>query len=50
MRIVKLPTLTEFTLTNFKSYNNTSKLPLGTLTTLIGANASGKSNLIEGLL
>ncbi len=40
--------LTEFTLSNFKSYKN-SRLPLGSLTVLIGANASGKSNIIEGL-
>ena len=40
--------LTEFTIANFKSYS-TSRLPLGSLTVLIGANASGKSNAIEGL-
>jgi AAA15 family ATPase/GTPase len=40
--------LTEFTLANFKSYS-TSSLPLGSLTVLIGANAAGKSNAIEGL-
>jgi predicted ATPase len=40
--------LTEFTLNNFKSYR-TSKLPLGSLTVLIGANAAGKSNALEGL-
>ncbi|GAB4299427.1 MAG: ATP-binding protein [Oscillatoriaceae cyanobacterium] len=40
--------LTEFTLANFKSYRESS-LPLGALTLLIGANASGKSNAIEGL-
>jgi predicted ATPase len=40
--------LTEFRLSNFKSYKN-SRLPLAPLTVLIGANASGKSNLIEGL-
>lgn len=38
----------EFTLTNFKSYS-TSRLPLGSLTVLIGANAAGKSNALEGL-
>ena len=38
----------EFTLANFKSYN-TSRLPLGALTVLIGANAAGKSNALEGL-
>ncbi|BAZ52323.1 hypothetical protein NIES4103_49830 [Nostoc sp. NIES-4103] len=40
--------LTEFTLANFKSYK-TSRLPLGSLTVLIGANAAGKSNALEGL-
>jgi predicted ATPase len=40
--------LTEFTLSNFKSYKN-SRLPLRPLTVLIGANASGKSNIIEAL-
>ena len=40
--------LTEFSLSNFKSYKN-GRLPLGPLTVLIGANASGKSNIIEGL-
>ncbi len=40
--------LTEFSLSNFKSYKN-GRLPLGPLTVLIGANASGKSNVIEGL-
>lgn len=40
--------LEEFTLANFKSYK-TSRLPLGSLTVLIGANAAGKSNVIEGL-
>jgi predicted ATPase len=40
--------LTEFTLANFKSYRN-SRLPLGSLTLLIGANAAGKSNALEGL-
>jgi predicted ATPase len=40
--------LTEFTLTNFKSYRE-ARFPLGPLTLLIGANASGKSNAIEAL-
>jgi len=40
--------LTEFTLANFKSYK-TSRLPLGALTVIIGANAAGKSNAIEAL-
>lgn len=38
----------EFRLENFKSYKKAT-LPLSTLTLLIGANASGKSNLLEGL-
>jgi predicted ATPase len=48
--------LTEFTLANFKSYStggtlsmSKSRLPLGSLTVLIGANAAGKSNALEGL-
>jgi predicted ATPase len=40
--------LTEFTLANFKSYRKSS-LRLGSLTLLIGANAAGKSNALEGL-
>jgi recombinational DNA repair ATPase RecF len=40
--------LTSFTLTNFKSYRE-ARFPLGPLTLLIGANASGKSNAIEAL-
>ncbi|MBO3458771.1 ATP-binding protein [Aetokthonos hydrillicola Thurmond2011] len=40
--------LTEFTLANFKSYI-TSRLPIGSLTVLIGANAAGTSNALEGL-
>lgn len=40
--------LSEFTLTGFKSYS-AGHLPLGALTVLMGANASGKSNAIEGL-
>jgi energy-coupling factor transporter ATP-binding protein EcfA2 len=42
------PILTSFTLTNFKSYRE-ARFPLGPLTLLIGANASGKSNAIEAL-
>lgn len=41
-------TLTGVTLENFKSYRK-SVLPITPLTVLIGANASGKSNAIEGL-
>jgi predicted ATPase len=33
----------------FKSYGELQRLPLATLTVLIGANASGKSNLLEAL-
>lgn len=40
--------LTSFSLENFKSYDR-AFLPLSELTVLIGANASGKSNLIEAL-
>ena len=40
--------LTAITLENFKSYRQAT-LPLSALTMLIGANASGKSNVIEGL-
>ncbi|MHC5830885.1 MAG: AAA family ATPase, partial [Nostoc sp.] len=48
--------LTEFTLASFKSYSTSDtlslskgRLPLGSLTVLIGANAAGKSNALEGL-
>jgi len=37
-----------FSLANFKSFA-AADLPLAELTVLVGANASGKSNLIEGL-
>lgn len=40
--------LKAFTLRSFKSYAD-ARLPLGPLTVLIGANASGKSNALEGL-
>lgn len=40
--------LSNFTVENFKSYRNAT-LELAPLTVLIGANASGKSNLIEAL-
>ncbi len=40
--------LRAFTLRSFKSYAE-ARLPLGPLTVLIGANASGKSNALEGL-
>ncbi|MBF0439720.1 MAG: AAA family ATPase [Magnetococcales bacterium] len=40
--------ITEIALANFKSYQE-ARLPLAPLTVLIGANASGKSNAIEGL-
>ena len=37
------------TFKNFKSYQTEARLPLAPLTVLMGANASGKSNAIEGL-
>lgn len=40
--------ITAITLNNFKSYQE-ARVPLGPLTVMIGANASGKSNAIEGL-
>lgn len=40
--------LTAITLCNFKSYQK-AEVKLGPLTVMIGANASGKSNAIEGL-
>lgn len=40
--------LNSFELQDFKSYGE-ARLPLGALTVLIGANASGKSNAIEAL-
>ena len=40
--------LKKFTIDNFKSYRH-GELPLAPLSVLIGANASGKSNAIEGL-
>jgi predicted ATPase len=40
--------LTSITLESFRSYGE-ARLPLAPLTVLIGANASGKSNAIEGL-
>lgn len=41
--------LTSFHLKNFKSFKQNAVLPLGSLTVLIGANAAGKSNALEGL-
>lgn len=40
--------LDSFSVANFKSFS-VADLPLADLTVLVGANASGKSNLIEGL-
>ncbi len=40
--------LASFSVANFKSYK-LAKLPLAPLTVLVGANASGKSNLIEAM-
>ncbi|MCW5255948.1 ATP-binding protein [Verminephrobacter aporrectodeae subsp. tuberculatae] len=41
--------LTSFHLRNFKSFQQDAVLPLASLTVLIGANAAGKSNALEGL-
>ena len=41
--------LTTFTCRDFKSFRGEAALPLGPLTVLIGANAAGKSNVIEAL-
>ena len=41
--------LSSFTVENFKSYHQASSLKLAPLTVLIGANAAGKSNVIEAL-
>ncbi|MBF0435343.1 MAG: AAA family ATPase [Magnetococcales bacterium] len=41
--------LAAITLKNFRSYRQQARLPLSSLTVLIGANASGKSNAIEGV-
>lgn len=41
--------LTSFHLSNFKSFRQNAVLPVGSLTVLIGANAAGKSNALEGL-
>ena len=41
--------LTSFHLRNFKSFKQDTVLPLASLTVLIGANAAGKSNALEGL-
>ncbi len=40
--------LTRLTLTNFKSYRE-AVLPLAALTFMVGANASGKSNMLEAM-
>lgn len=41
--------LTSFHLRHFKSFQQEAVLPLASLTVLIGANAAGKSNALEGL-
>ena len=41
--------LTSFTVERFKSYEQEATLHLAPLTVLIGANASGKSNIVEAL-
>jgi ABC-type branched-subunit amino acid transport system ATPase component len=43
-----LAVLSSFSLENFKSYESAT-LPLAPLTVLVGANAAGKSNLIEAM-
>lgn len=48
MGAVGLQMLIDFTIRDFKSFER-GTLPLAELTVLIGANASGKSNLLEGL-
>lgn len=45
---VPVSTLSKLSLQNFKSFEQ-AELPLSELTLLIGANASGKSNALEGL-
>ena len=47
-KIRKMPSLSSISLKYFKSYQDAT-LTLGRLTVFIGANASGKSNAIEGL-
>lgn len=41
--------LAKFIVSDFKSFFGRAELPLGPLTVLIGANAAGKSNVIEAL-
>ncbi len=41
--------INEFWIDNFKSYKDTTQIPLTSLTFLIGANASGKSNVLEAI-
>ena len=41
--------LTEITIEQYKSFSGKATLPFSTLTVLIGANASGKSNALEAL-
>jgi predicted ATPase len=43
-----MPTLAEITFQGFKSFGDAT-LPLGPLTVLVGPNAAGKSNAIEGI-
>ena len=45
---LRRPMITRITVENFKSYRR-AELPLGPLTLLIGANASGKTNVIEAV-
>ncbi|MEW6281130.1 MAG: AAA family ATPase, partial [Candidatus Eremiobacterota bacterium] len=41
--------LTRLRLTDFKSFRDTGELSLAPLTLLVGANASGKSNLLDAI-
>lgn len=42
--------LTALHLGNFKAFGRTQRLPLKPLTLVFGANSSGKSSLIHGLV
>lgn len=42
--------LTELRLTNFKAFGETQRIPIKPLTLIFGANSSGKSSLLHGLL
>lgn len=42
--------LTEWTISNFKSFSGSTRLPLAPITILAGANSSGKSSIIQSIL